>query len=101
MLAIRTPGGFENMVTPKIYKLENPEGITFETWSEYGSAVSKMAAGDQPRFAFVITSLTGLGIAWVENGTDAFALADALDHWTGALRQHGTAMGRDPIGKPN
>jgi hypothetical protein len=87
------------MVTPKISGLEKPEGILFETWPEFGAAVSKMAAGDQPRFAFVITSLTGLGIAWVENGADALALADTLEHWTGALRQHGAAMG--PIGKPN
>jgi hypothetical protein len=89
------------MVTPKISGLEKPEGITFETWADFCAAVSTMAAGDQPRFAFVITSLAGRGIAWVESGADVLALAAALVQAAGALRRHGAAMGRDPTGKPN
>ena len=89
------------MVTPKISGFEKPEGITFETWADFCAAVSTMAAGEQPRFAFVATSLAGRGIAWVESGADVLALAAELEHAAGALRQHGTAMGPDQTGKPN
>ena len=82
------------MVSRKISGLEKPEGITFETWADFGAAVSTMAAGDQPRFAFVATSLAGRGVAWVESGADVLALAAELDHAAEALRQHGAAMGR-------
>jgi hypothetical protein len=89
------------MVTPKNSGLEKPEGITFETWADFGAAVSTMARGDQPAWAFVLTSLAGRGIAWVESGADVLALAAALKYTAGALRQHGTDMGPDPTGKPN
>jgi hypothetical protein len=89
------------MVTPKISGLEKPEGILFETWADFGAVVSTMASGDQPRFAFLITSLAGRGVAWVESGADVLALAAALEHTADALRRHGTAMGRDRDGRPN
>jgi hypothetical protein len=89
------------MVTPKISGLEKPEGITFETWADFGAVVSTTASGDQPRFAFLITSLAGRGVAWVESGADVLALAAELEHAAGALRQHGTDMGPDAAGKPN
>jgi hypothetical protein len=89
------------MVTPKISGLEKPEGITFETWTDFGAVVAAMVSGDQPRFAFVITSLAGRGIAWVESGADVLALAAELEHAAEALRQHGTDMGPETEGKPN
>jgi hypothetical protein len=89
------------MVTPKISGPEKPEGITFETWTDFGAVVAAMASGDQPRFAFVATSLAGRGVAWVESGADVLALAAALEQAASAFRQHGTAMGPDPTGKPN
>ena len=89
------------MVTPKTLGSEKPEGITFETWADFVAVVSTMASGDQPRFAFLITSLAGRGVAWVESGADVLALAAELEHAAGALRRHGAAMGRDPTGKPN
>jgi hypothetical protein len=67
------------MVKPKISGLEKPEGMTVEHWADFGAAVLKMAGGDQPRFAFVATSLAGRSIAWAETG------ADVLDHVADAL----------------
>jgi hypothetical protein len=89
------------MVTPKNSGLEKPEGITFETWADFGAVVSTMASGDQPRFAFLITSLAGRGVAWVESGADVLALAAALEHTADALRRHGADMGPETKGKPN
>ena len=89
------------MVTPKISGPGKPEGITFETWADFVAVVSTMARGDQPAWAFVLTSLAGRGVAWVETGADVLALAAALEHTADALRRHGTAMGPDPTGKPN
>jgi hypothetical protein len=89
------------MVTPKTLGSEKPEGITFETWADFGATVSKLMSGNQPRFAFLITSLAGCGVAWVESGADVLALAAELEHAAGALRRHGTAMGPDPTGEPN
>jgi hypothetical protein len=82
-------------------KNEKPEGITVEYWADFGATVSKLMSGEQPGFAFVITSLAGRDIAWVESGADVLALAAELDHAAEALRRHGTAMGPDPTGKPN
>jgi hypothetical protein len=89
------------MVTPKISGPGKPEGITFETWADFGAVVSKMARGDQPAWAFVLTSLAGRGIAWVESGADVMGLAAELEHAADALRRHGVAMGPETEGKPN
>jgi hypothetical protein len=82
-------------------KSEKPKSARMEFWSDFGAAVSKMAAGTQPRFAFVITSPTGPGICWAESSADVLALAAALDHAAADLRRHGATMGPEPTGKPN
>jgi hypothetical protein len=89
------------MVTPKISGPEKPEGLTVETWADFGTAVSKMARGEPPGFGFVITGPGGCGVAWAETAADVLALAGALEHAAEALRRHGVAMGPDPTGKPN
>jgi hypothetical protein len=83
----------------KAYKIEKLEDV-FETWTEFNTSLARLAAGAQPRFAFVLTSLTGPEIMWIDTA-DALVLAAALEHWAGVLRKHGAAAGQDAIGKPN
>jgi hypothetical protein len=77
------------------------EGVSIETWADFAARLAAVASGDQPAFAFFITSPPGRRIAWAATGADVLALAAELDLAADALRRRGAKMAPEPTGKPN
>jgi hypothetical protein len=77
------------------------DGVSIEVWADFAARLAAVANGDQPAFAFLITSPPGRRIAWAQTGADVLALADELEHVADALRRRGAKMAPEPTGEPN